>query len=145
MAGCKDCAKDGVTTKRAAPHPGPRCLSHHRAVKRQRSARSHGQRTEKVYGITNGEYEALYQAQNGRCAICRIATGKTKRLAVDHDHDTGLIRGLCCGRCNYGLLGMYGPEKLQRALDYLNDPPAVAVIGRRIVPDTHGSDYIADE
>lgn len=60
----------------------------------------------KQYGITLDEYATLLASQGGACAICRRQeTGK--RLAVDHDHTTGVVRGLLCQKCNtaLGLLG----------------------------------------
>lgn len=58
------------------------------------------------YGITIEEFEALLKKQKGRCAICRFkpdpnAEKRALRvLEVDHDHETGEIRGLLCRRCN---------------------------------------------
>lgn len=57
------------------------------------------------YGITDKEYAAQLALQDGVCALCRrpeTATGRT-RLAVDHDHETGLMRGLLCIGCNISL------------------------------------------
>jgi len=56
-------------------------------------------------GLTLSEYETLLQKQNGVCKICqqpetRRQRGDVTRLAVDHDHATGQIRGLLCYRCN---------------------------------------------
>lgn len=60
------------------------------------------------FGMTIEEYECLYNAQNGLCAICgkpEIATqnGRVKRLAIDHCHKTGKIRGLLCLHCNVAI------------------------------------------
>jgi hypothetical protein len=59
------------------------------------------------YGITLADYNAKLRAQAHRCAICRRAetvrmkkTGDLRRLAVDHDHVTGTVRGLLCHRWN---------------------------------------------
>jgi len=73
-----------------------------------------------IYGLAAGDYERMYKEQGGTCAICQRATGKTKRLAVDHDHDTGLVRGLLCGPCNK-LVGYFrnSPEAFRRAAAYL--------------------------
>lgn len=61
------------------------------------------------YGISAEEYEALLASQGGLCAICRqpevhkTRGGGVKNLSVDHDHETGAVRGLLCVRCNAGL------------------------------------------
>ena len=76
------------------------------------------------YGITTDEYDNIVSLQNGVCAICKENTaggrGRNSRLAVDHDHVTGKIRGLLCSMCNQGI-GMFkdNPELLQKAFDYL--------------------------
>lgn len=54
------------------------------------------------FGISLEVYESLLEAQNGVCAICGEADPQ-KALAVDHDHDTGRIRGLLCTPCNRSL------------------------------------------
>jgi Recombination endonuclease VII len=86
------------------------------------------------YGITLAEYEVLELAQGGLCAICgkperarpapmRRKGGipvERKRLAVDHDHMTGAIRGLLCTGCNQALGCMLDdPALLRAAADYL--------------------------
>lgn len=124
---CKDC---GAGSRRPAPHAGPRCFTHHREAAKAAQARAHERKVQATYGIGAGDYAAIYEAQGGRCAICQRATGKTKRLAVDHDHKTGEVRGLLCGPCNRGVLGHLrdDPEALQRAITYLRDHPAQAVL-----------------
>ena len=57
------------------------------------------------FGITEDDYNAMEQSQSGVCAICgqpetRLKFGKTTKLAVDHNHETGEIRELICFRCN---------------------------------------------
>lgn len=54
------------------------------------------------YGITLEEYEAMYDNQNGKCAICKkdYQLGGSKGLFVDHDHETKEVRGLLCRKCN---------------------------------------------
>lgn len=116
-------------TPRPAPHGGPRsrrCTTHHRAHRAATRSRRADARVVRVYGLAPGEYEQLLAFQGGTCAIptCN-ASGKRKRLAVDHDHVTGEVRGLLCGPHNYELLGKYAGD-LQAGLDYLNNPPARA-------------------
>lgn len=79
------------------------------------------------FGITLEEYQKLFESQQGLCAICSQPESvvdwrskEVKRLAVDHCHKTGKIRGLLCTNCNHGL-GKFkdNPMLLQKALDYL--------------------------
>lgn len=55
----------------------------------------------KKYGITIQQFEELFQKQEGRCSICKLSS--KRRLAIDHDHKTGKVRGLLCVNCNLGL------------------------------------------
>jgi hypothetical protein len=89
------------------------------------SAKSHAAMIKKTYGLKSDDYDVLLEAQGGRCAICR-ARPKSKRLAVDHDHKTGAVRGLLCSRCNHDLMGSaWDSLALVVALwHYLNTPPA---------------------
>jgi hypothetical protein len=82
-----------------------------------------------TYNVEAGFYAKLYAVQGGKCALCRRATGKTKRLAVDHNHRTGDPRGLLCGPCNR-IIGMWfdDPETFRRAARYLEEPPAAALL-----------------
>ena len=80
-----------------------------------------GWRIEQLYGITKADYERMLEAQGGVCAICGGLDPKTgRRLSVDHDHETGEVRGLLCGPCNRGV-GLLGDtrEKVQRVVTYL--------------------------
>jgi hypothetical protein len=135
---CKDCEPPtGKGKPRPAPHPGPRCATHHREFRKAQKGRTRDRIVETTYGITPKQYAALKAAQGGRCAVCQVATGRTKALAVDHDHECcpgpvscgKCVRGLLCGPCNQDVIGRYGIAKLYRAIAYLLDPPARAVIG----------------
>lgn len=59
------------------------------------------------YGITPEGYEIMFKKQKGVCAVCSKPQAGTSSLRVDHCHDTGLIRGLLCHKCNAGI-GMLG-------------------------------------
>jgi len=52
-----------------------------------------------VYGITIQDYDRMLEEQRGVCAICKKPE-KNRKLAVDHDHETGRVRGLLCTNCN---------------------------------------------
>lgn len=68
------------------------------------------------YGITAEEFEQLVAKQQGRCAICL----RERELTVDHDHETGRMRGLLCRPCNR-CLGQIGEtvETFRRIVSYL--------------------------
>jgi hypothetical protein len=81
-------------------------------------------------GVTDEHYHALLDAQDGGCAICG-ATPKTRRLHVDHDHKTGLVRGLLCQRCNRALPGWMTQAWLLKAYAHLGaSEPGSAHCGR---------------
>lgn len=53
------------------------------------------------YKLTIEQWEQVYRYQGGRCFICGREEPRSKtRLSTDHDHDTGLFRGLLCSQCN---------------------------------------------
>lgn len=68
------------------------------------------------YGIHEQDARWLLDLQGGWCAIC----GDAPAEHVDHDHETGAVRGMACGGCNTGM-GQFGddPLTLRRAADYL--------------------------
>lgn len=96
-------------------------------VARQGPDRNRRYQLKRLYGIDLEHYDAILQRQGGVCAICRLSettidrrTGKPWPLAVDHNHNTGELRGLLCRRCN-NALGSFkdDPILLQSAAEYL--------------------------
>ena len=87
----------------------------------------------RIYGLTHEEWEEMYKAQSGVCAICKLpetritrpnaktlGNGDIPRLSVDHDHETGRVRGLLCYKCNIGIGHLQDSiEILQEAIEYL--------------------------
>ncbi len=77
----------------------------------------------KNLGVCDAQYAAMLEEQDGRCAICCCAldSSRNTKFAVDHDHQTGAIRGLLCLKCNTGL-GLLGDDadRLAAAINYLN-------------------------
>src|SRR6266576_6827044 len=76
------------------------------------------------FGITESQYEDLFQNQQGCCAVCGRHADRFKiRLSVDHDHDTGEIRGLLYIHCNRYIVGRHrrdkGADLLKSAHEYL--------------------------
>ena len=79
------------------------------------------------FNMSVADYDEMFEAQDGDCALCgrpetrkNPKTGEVLRLAVDHCHVTGRVRGLLCCNCNTGL-GKLGdtPEALEKALAYV--------------------------
>lgn len=79
----------------------------------------------RTYKITVPMYRLLLVFQLGRCWGCRRATGKARRLSVDHNHRTGEVRMLLCNTCN-NIVGHFrdDPEGLIRLGLALIDPPS---------------------
>ena len=75
----------------------------------------------KKYGLTDAAFKALLSSQGSKCAVCRdeISEGSF-RCHVDHDHDTGAVRGILCNKCNAGI-GMLqeSADVVRAALEYL--------------------------
>lgn len=55
------------------------------------------------FDLTVEQYDAMLEKQGGVCGMCGQTCSSGRRLAVDHDHQTGRVRGLLCVRCNRGL------------------------------------------
>jgi len=74
-----------------------------------------------LYGITQADYDGLLALQYGRCAICGTTKPGTRGTwRVDHDHQTGQVRGLLCDRCNLGI-------------GYMQDDPDILIAAARYV------------
>jgi hypothetical protein len=87
------------------------------AYKREQAWKRHG------IELTHEHYEALLVQQAYCCAICGVhASELPKALAVDHNHETGKVRGLLCDNCNkaIGLL-KDEPLLLEAAAKYLSE------------------------
>jgi len=69
--------------------------------------------------VSEVEYQSMLDDQGGVCAICGHPP-KTRRLSVDHDHKTGLVRGLLCHRCNRFLASWITETWLEQAIMYLS-------------------------
>ncbi|MFE2326138.1 endonuclease VII domain-containing protein [Streptomyces sp. NPDC059385] len=104
-----------------------RALQWFRDNKERHKETKHRWTLAKNYGLSPDEYAAMLEAQGGVCAICGQAetkrhgrTGTEFRLAVDHCHQTGRVRGLLCQTCNR-VIGLFKDdvERHQRAIDYL--------------------------
>lgn len=74
------------------------------------------------YGLSRIDFDRMLAAQSSVCAICyeSLAPGALLRPVVDHDHETGRVRGILCDRCNHALGHLRdNPEIARRASLYL--------------------------
>lgn len=70
------------------------------------------------YGISGEEFNKMNSRQHGKCLICGFKP--TERLCVDHNHETGRIRGLLCKPCNLAISHFKESETiLRKAIQYL--------------------------
>jgi len=101
------------------------CKKCYRSVYRIHNTRGKARRLFSRYGITAEQLEEMKIAQDNKCKICRTELIKPH---VDHDHETGTVRGVLCGNCNLGL-GAFGdnPEFLQAAIDYLASSDIITI------------------
>lgn len=82
-----------------------------------------GVRLQKFYGVTLADYDEMLENQGNGCAICGMTPSENgRRLFVDHDHNTGKVRGLLCSKCNSGL-AMFCDDStlLLKAVEYLKE------------------------
>lgn len=84
-------------------------LAKGRAIRTEKAKYRHESQSERArrsrYGLTAEALKALLQSQNDRCAIC-LSDFRGRKMAVDHDHSSGAVRGLLCLPCN-GSLGWF--------------------------------------
>lgn len=91
------------------------------------------------WGLSIEEYEAMFIAQGGKCAICNLPPRnpfKRIPLSIDHDHATGKIRGLLCGPCN-SYLGKIenNPELLTRIKNHQERDMALGLQQKKFKPE----------
>lgn len=108
---CKECtAKEAAIWRRNNPEK-------HRAIYQRNNHKSN---LRLRFGITIEQYNILVAQSDGLCSICREPESRDRRLSLDHDHESGEIRGFLCCRCNLLLGNIKDNIKLlQGAVEYL--------------------------
>jgi len=104
----------------------PDRLNAYRRQRRQDPAVKQAERASylrRKYDLSIEQYDQLLANQGGRCGICRQLPSSSISLHVDHDHQTGRIRGLLCFVCNSSLGEFDDPAQLRAAARYLEGPP----------------------
>lgn len=98
------------------------------------------ERTLRKYGLSEEQWHALLEACSNHCSGCAKPFSSTRLPCVDHDHVTGLVRGLLCTACNYAVGERHDNATwFARIAAYLTTPPALAVIGEVYVPGSIGA------
>ena len=73
------------------------------------------------HGLSGDDYEAMRLSQGGCCAICAKPEREQKyALSVDHDHESGRVRGLLCVSCNTKIGVLDNWSLKQKAMEYLS-------------------------
>lgn len=112
-------AREGIHRRDCRECVADRARAYAKAHPEETKRRARRQKL-KIFGITEQEYEAMFQAQEGRCLLCGKPERERNRvrLAVDHCHETGRVRGLLCGLCNrqLGWLEGLGAERVMAYL-----------------------------
>jgi hypothetical protein len=82
-----------------------RCKECQAAVKKEMASYYRGKHLEYKYGMTHGDYQTMLENQDHKCAVCGIDEkhAENSRLCVDHNHETGEVRGLLCKKCNQAI------------------------------------------
>ena len=135
-AWCKVCERDqhkewvelnpekiaAIDKKYNETHPGVQNAKHKEWMK-QHPEVVNAKRLKKRYGLSMDQYRSLFVAQNDSCAICkRNKTINELGLHVDHNHNSGKVRGLLCPSCNQALgLLQDNPELCRLAAIYIED------------------------
>jgi hypothetical protein len=146
MIGCSvgGCPEPAVHAKLCVAHLGRKLRRQAQREARRPRAKPRTERTPEQrratlvarYGLTPEDYAKRLDDQGGRCAVCNGIEQTGRALAIDHDHATGEVRGLLCGRCNTAL-GLLGddPTRLASALEYLTGGALHATENRRETSD----------
>ena len=112
-------------------------LNAYRRDYRQRPDRKRADRDghlRRKFGITIDDYERMLAEQNDGCAICGASEPDNGSLHVDHDHDSGVVRGLLCVSCNNALGAFRESHDLfRKASDYLDRDDELAALTRERV------------
>lgn len=76
----------------------------------------------KDWGLTLSEWRELFKSQDCKCAICGSTNHKGSNWHIDHNHETGMFRGILCHHCNRGMGYLQDSvDILQNAIAYLKE------------------------
>lgn len=113
--------------KKFSPQKIPEKVSEKKELEKRERARERN--LLRRYGITIKQYDELLKKQDGNCGLCGRHESEFKtRLAVDHNHVSGEIRGLLCNYCNHRVVGRHrDPDLVRRLYEYLTNETGLFV------------------
>jgi Recombination endonuclease VII len=129
---CAKCGDQFTTSPRSGVAYCKPCFSAYRKARyplyRLSAEEKRSQNYRQNYGITEEDYQRMFEQQGGVCAACGQPptpqqVGRARRvmtvLHVDHDHTTGEVRALLCSGCN-SAMGMLKDDlyRMQALLAY---------------------------
>ena len=124
---CTKCKKTKPLTefsksKKEKQYVQYRCKECNKVYREQRKEHVKDYHLRRSFGLSLADYQKMFDEQQGVCKICNESDINNKKLAVDHCHTTGKIRGLLCGSCNRGL-GYFrdNEDLLIKAATYLKE------------------------
>jgi len=98
--------------------------------------KARAKRLKQNFNLTVEEDDKITEFQGNVCAICNRPQKSGKRLATDHCHKTGLVRGKLCSECNRALGKVenrgWDLKRLLAAVAYLTNPPAITALGKQV-------------
>ena len=122
---CKKCWY--ISSKRYVDKNRGKVNKYNRDYNKTNPTRAKKSYIKSTYGLTWEEYTKLYNSQQGKCAICNkyitieVDKSRTSTACVDHNHETGEVRGILCDSCNKGIGYLKDNIMiLENAIKYLN-------------------------
>jgi hypothetical protein len=125
-SGCKPCTLESRKQSRHRTHDAGRQRTYTKRYKdkypERVAASDRNVKLKRKYGVTAEWYDTKFAEQGGVCAACKRPETLRNNLAVDHDHETGEVRGLLCQSCNLTLgLVQESVERLRELIAYLEN------------------------
>ena len=136
---CNECRNTDQRESRAA-HPvrWRRYTTEYRKRSGRDRSAEWAKHLHRQYGVTTQQWDAMFAAQAGGCAVCGVAEERGRRLSVDHDHSCcpgkkscgKCVRGLLCGDCNRAL-GLLRDDlaRIDALSGYLTSPTLAGQVG----------------
>lgn len=127
---CKECQRERNNAYQRQYNKSPERRKYCRERMRELRAENYREFQDRSikhrYGVSLEYCERIFEAQDGRCAICdqpipRLDSAKDRKfVCIDHDHKSNKVRGILCSKCNSGL-GFFGDDQvlLPKIIDYL--------------------------